>query len=246
VRVTTLHAAVCRLKPLWTIPTSIFSFVFPPCCLSCRSLLPDCHILLCDECASELRRVRAGEPVYRKTLEGLVRDGLIEGLVAPYYFEKEGPLQQMVHQLKYSGMIAAGTFLGEAIANALAEAVPDPSSAVIIPVPLHRVKLRERGYNQAEIIARGIARHTGGKVDGATLRRIIHTSSQTTLDSKERAKNVAGAFAVRTRKEGSLKGDTVLLVDDVITTGATIRSCALALQTSGVRSIVACAAALAL
>ena len=232
-------------RGLAVFPGSIFSFIFPPSCLACTAPLPPGTRDLCSVCLGKLSHAQEGDAIFRRTCQALSVGGFIDGLVAPYYFEKEGPLQQVIHLLKYGGMTVAGNFLGAAIGSELRTRIHDFRSVVIVPVPLHRVKLRERGFNQSEIIARGIARQTGARLAASIVSRVIHTRSQTTLDSIQRARNVEGVFKIRKRNIGVLQGETVLLVDDVITTGATIRSCAMALRPSGVQSIIACAAALA-
>ncbi|HTY00285.1 MAG TPA: ComF family protein [Bacteroidota bacterium] len=185
------------------------------------------------------------DAVFQRTLLALTSDGSLDGMVAPFYFEKEGPLQQLIHKLKYGGMTRIGVLVGEEIAAGIAGHRGD-GNAVIVPVPLHRAKRRERGYNQSYFIGRGISRELGVPVREWALRREIYTRSQTTLDIIERAKNVEGAFRVPSRSVDALRGKTVLLVDDVITTGATIRACAAALREANVERIIACAAALAI
>ena len=153
-------------------------------------------------------------------------------------------MQRLVHALKYSGMTVVGSALGARVAASLREEEWPGGSALIVPVPLHRAKLRERGFNQADWIAAGMARFLGVPVARRLLRRCRYTQTQTHLDVPARGANVAGAFrVVRTETIGARV--TVLLVDDVITTGATIGACAAALREAGAGRVYACAAALA-
>jgi ComF family protein len=116
---------------------------------------------------------------------------------------------------------------------------------VIIPLPLFRSKQRERGYNQADSIAWGIARVVRKPVWLRAVRRTRWTDSQTTLGYADRQLNVQGAFMVPSSKIGSLRGKKVLLVDDVLTTGATTRACASALRAGGAGAVYVAAVALA-
>ncbi len=182
--------------------------------------------------------------MYQQTLSALTSDGCLDRLVAPFYFEKQGPLQQLIHQLKYNGLTRVGALVGTEIADVLLT-LGISAETVIVPIPLHRSKLRERGYNQSYHIGRGMANVLGLPLLSRAVNRAVYTRSQTTLDSVQRAKNVAGAFRLSRGSAGILRGKTVLLVDDVITTGATIRSCAMTLREADVAAIIACAAALA-
>ena len=169
----------------------------------------------------------------------------IDGLVACYLFEKEGVLQSLIHELKYSGLSTIGVDLGKHLGVRIMELLPDESIAGLVPVPLHRVKQRERGYNQSECICRGIACATGLPVLTSLLQRTKYTKAQTQLTLTEREENVNNAFAVRRREEASVKHAKFLLVDDVITTGATIIASARALAAHGAKKIYACSVALA-
>jgi ComF family protein len=106
---------------------------------------------------------------------------------------------------------------------------------LLVPVPLHPRRRRERGYNQSELLALELAKRTGLEVAAPALVRRKDTAPQTGLKAASRRANVAGAFAVR--KQAKVVGRTVVLVDDVFTTGATARACALALHQAGVRSV---------
>lgn len=221
------------------------SFVFPPVCLCCSAALESPSAILCAACWGALEPSDFTDERYLRTFERITRNGVIDGLAAPYFFQEEGPLQALVHELKYKGMTRVGTELGLRLAGRVRDAFPDSGPAVIIPVPLHPTKLRERGYNQAECIARGMAGALGIPVCPRIVRRVRYTQSQTHLDAGQRESNVAEAFILAAKEKRRLEGKTVYLVDDVITTGATIRSCARTVKGSGERTIVACAAGLA-
>ena len=172
--------------------------------------------------------------------------GHIEGLSAAYVFEKRGPLQSALHLLKYAGMHSLGVWLGRELGGAIRSDPAFAGAGVLIPVPLHGARLRERGYNQSERICAGIALATGLSVAAGALVRTRNTRSQTELTHREREENVHGAFALRRGCGGrEVRGRVVVLVDDVITTGSTLASCAAALRDAGARTVLAAAVAVA-
>jgi ComF family protein len=146
-------------------------------------------------------------------------------------------VRPLVHALKYRGWSAAADPMAARMA-----ALPWPEDVrdeapVVVPVPTTRSRLRERGYNQAALLADALARRTGRAFDPQTLERTRETGSQTALHPGERRANVAGAFTVPAGREGAVAGRHVLLVDDVWTTGATALACAAALVGAGARVV---------
>jgi ComF family protein len=200
----------------------VIDFFFPAKCGGCGEPGAD----LCAGCEAVL----ATRPAI---LLG-ARDGLPPLTALGAY---EGRLRNVVLALKFRGARAVGVRLGRWLgAKTLL-----PYDA-IVPVPLHADRLRERGYNQAAAIACGIAAAARGRVVDGALRRIRATKVQSALDRAERYTNVERAFAPGDRA-ATITGRCILLVDDVVTTGATIRACAHALRDAGVASIsVTCAA----
>jgi ComF family protein len=139
------------------------------------------------------------------------------------------PLRALVHGLKYSGFRAAATELVEIASGAVPEGFL-PAGAVLVPVPLHSARRRERGYNQSELAARSWTRSLAHPVGTDWLVRTRDTGTQTALDAGGRRANLAGAF----RTGRSFRpGIPVVLVDDVLTTGATLSTCAAALLVAG-------------
>jgi ComF family protein len=158
-------------------------------------------------------------------------------------FLYEGPLADALHRLKYRGR---DELMGR-VAERWAATLPLPRNLLldrplIVPVPLHPRRLRERGFDQAWILARALARRTGLEAASRLLMRVRDTRAQVGLGREERQANVAGAFAADPR----VAGRTVLLVDDVLTTGATLHAAAEALGAAGAGPIVALTAARAL
>ena len=133
---------------------------------------------------------------------------------------------------KYGRVKTVRRPLGELLATALPR---DERFDAVVPVPLHWRQRWQRGFNQSELLARGIARRRGVPVIAA-LRRVRHTATQTGLSNTSRRRNVAGAFEVRHRRP--VAGKRILLVDDVMTTGSTVAACAAALRRAGALRVV--------
>lgn len=141
-----------------------------------------------------------------------------------YLFTKESRVQNLVHNLKYAGKQEVGTVLGQKLGILLRQAPLFADVDVIVPVPLHIRKLRIRGYNQSEVFAEGIAETFGRPCLGNGMKRVVHSASQTRQSREARLHNVGEVFEVN--KPKSLEGKHILLVDDVLTTGATLEVCA--------------------
>jgi len=154
------------------------------------------------------------------------------GFDAAYCFGSyEGTLRELIHLFKYGRMKP----LARALAINLASALPrDQKFDVVVPMPLHWRRKWQRGFNQAELLARRTARRCGIPVANA-VRRVRPTSAQAGLSNAQRRENVAGAFRFRSRR--AIQGRRVLLIDDVMTTGATASACALALKRGGAASV---------
>jgi ComF family protein len=141
-----------------------------------------------------------------------------------------GVARDLVHRFKYCADLAAGRVLAQRLARRLPEALPCGAD-LLVPVPLHRRRLRERGFNQAAVIARAVSRATGIPCAVDALRRTASTPPLADLPPEERARAVRGAFAVR--RAGAVAGRRVVVVDDVLTTGATAEACCRALKDAG-------------
>jgi predicted amidophosphoribosyltransferase len=240
-------------------------FIYPPSCYGCGCRMPSHADRLCATCRASLVPVAPADPLFCEALSRLTADGYFDGLVTCFRFEKEGMLQSLIHQLKYAGATSIGVLLGVEVGCQAAAMLPLGEIDGVIPVPLHAAKERERGYNQSAYIARGIAECTGIPVVSRMLVRRRHTLSQTALTIEDRERNMDGAFqpgpaAVRgaarrgaARRDAARRnaarrnaaGGSFLLVDDVMTTGATMRACASALRDAGARRLYAGTVALA-
>jgi ComF family protein len=143
------------------------------------------------------------------------------------YFTADGLLQHLLHRLKYSGKQEIGYYLGKCFGQRLLDAGRVTDVDIIIPVPLHKAKHAQRGYNQSLLIAQGMSEVMGIPAADDVLVRVKNTNSQTKKTRTERVNNMSDAFEVKNK--GALTGKHVLLCDDVLTTGATLEACALAL-----------------
>jgi ComF family protein len=141
----------------------------------------------------------------------------------------------IIHRYKYSGGLWFERFLAGVLIQQAVPALSAEKWDLIVPIPLHHVKERERQFNQAEHLARHLGRATGLPVNVHLVKRVKSTTTQTLLGRRERAANVQAAFAVRAGKE--LEGEKIVLLDDVLTTGATTNACARALRGAGAGDI---------
>lgn len=223
----------------------LLEFIYPPECFVCEARLEDGTSRVCPACWSTIRPVSEQDILYQEMHRRLMESGQISRLVSLYHFEKDGTLQSIIHQLKYDGMTRLGVELGWKLGERLLAATAPTKIDGIIPVPLHSTKLRERGYNQSEHIARGIQDVTSIPVCASFLKRHKYTSSQTQLTAVERKQNVGDAFSVKKISGSEIEGKRFLVLDDVITTGATVEACAEALKESGALEVVAGSVALA-
>lgn len=217
----------------------LLTVVFPSACVVCRvSLSSPTAGPLCGPCWTDLPRHRDPHCVCGVALArgvsppcGRCRRGLSPvargASLGPY----EAGLRSVVHELKYRGRWRLAPRLVEALLPLPSvRAVLEPG-AVLVPVPLHPRRLRERGFNQAELLGRGISHALALPLVTDALVRRKDTSSQSGLSAAARRRNVAGAFVVRRRPP--VAGRIVVVVDDVFTTGATVRACADALRAAG-------------
>jgi ComF family protein len=159
-------------------------------------------------------------------------------LRAVAYGSYDGGLRELIHLLKYSGVRPAGNVLGRMLAEAFAKVEPEfgPDQVLVIPVPLYKGKRRQRGFNQAESIARAASKNLP-RLQLATdlLVRTRATQSQIGLTSHQRRENMRGAFAVARAAE--VTGREILLIDDVYTTGTTVTECARVLRKAGAAKV---------
>jgi competence protein ComFC len=228
--------------PLKTVQ-SIFSYfvdlVFPPACLHCQTIIsePANNLPLCSICYSQLVQM---SPDYPKTqiLERL-KPSFVDQMWIAYEFNEI--IQSVIHNIKYRKMPNMGIRIGELCAKVLRPPFDPIKERSFLPVPLHPIRQKERGYNQSKFITKGLINiHSGISSEHALIRN-KNTISQTTLNREERQENVHQAFEVRNGVD--ISGKTIILVDDLITTGATMNECARVLKENGAKRIICVAVA---
>jgi Predicted amidophosphoribosyltransferases len=220
-------------------------FVFPPLCFSCNARLIDTESRVCDSCWQSIEHVHSDDDTVQILRERFSAEGFVDEFYSCYYFEEKGAFQQLVHSLKYNAMTLFGVELGRHIGVTLKENIDVHSIDAIVPIPLHKLKQRERGYNQSEFICKGISAIIQRPVASTLVKRSKNTVSQTHLSADERKKNVGRAFEIHPAKKGFVRAKTFLVVDDVITTGSTIQAVAKVLKDAGAAKVIAASAALA-
>lgn len=208
--------------------------LFPPRCPLCDALVP-AHGEPCGSCARSLHRLEGD--AFLPHLPG----GAIARCRSCLAYE--GRLREALQDFKYQERFDLAQFLTEALACDAGMFGPQDS---VIPVPLHPQRLRERGFNQAAILARGVGRALGVRIDLDSLVRVRDIPPQVGLERAERIGNVKGAFTVLPGRRGRIEGRKVLIIDDVLTTGATVGECARALRKAGAASVAALTVARAL
>lgn len=195
---------------------------WPNVCLCCSTGLVRGEKYVCGHCMYDLPTTgfhRYHDNPVAQAFWGRVP---VEYATAVYFFRKGNNIQKLVHQVKYHDQMKLGIMLGREMGKVLIDSSFNEVD-VVVPVPLHRRKYRRRGYNQSECIARGVAEILGKPLDTHTLIRRIHTASQTRKKRLDRWKNVETAFGLAT--PDAFAGRHVLLIDDVVTTGATLEAC---------------------
>lgn len=193
---------------------------------------------ICEECFRSLPRTEQAEHrgnSTEQTLVGNVYDPVsahkamhLERGAAFLFYEKDHPVRQAIHKMKYADQPKIGQQLGHMAAIEMQYADFFDGIDVIVPIPLHPKRLRERGYNQSEYIARGISEVTGIPVDTTHVTRIKNTPKQALQSGAERKHNVVDAFTINHQEQMYRKH--ILVVDDLITTGETMRSCMKAMK----------------
>jgi ComF family protein len=220
---------------------SLKHLIYPHYCLHCKSVFLDKDQLLCSTCTHELPLTKF-EIIKDNTIEKLFWGRIkIEHAFAYGYFTKGGIFQYLIHELKYKGNIDAGILLGRLIGKCIKKSSYYKHIDILVPLPLHPLKLAKRGFNQAEIIAVGIAEETGLPIIKNIALRGKNTSTQTAKSRIERFENMRNVFYIKNIV--AFENKHVLLIDDIITTGATLEACAATiLEAENVKVYIAAAA----
>lgn len=222
--------------------TEVFDFFLPRFCFSCKRKLLSTEEVVCPECLSKIK-LADSERLTQEFNRKFLNKKIISGFVSLYVFEKDKELQHIIHSLKYNQRFLVGKFLGKKLGDSIKSILNEWSIDIIVPVPLHHLKKAERGYNQSFYIAKGISETAKLPINNRIIKRKKFTQSQTTMNLIERQDNINGAFKIKNGEK--LSGKNVLLIDDVITTGATTSECGKVLLDRGVNKIYAASVAIA-
>lgn len=226
------------MQSLKNIFSSTLHLFYPHVCTGCGSDLLDEKNLLCLRCINELPNTDFAQ--YNNNPVEKIFWGRIPVTAAhsQFYFAKESLVQHLIHQLKYKNNTAIGFYMGEMMGKSLLTSNRFNNIDYLVPLPLYPDKERKRGYNQAAIICNGISGIMNVPVLIGNVNRQRSTETQTRKHRTERWENVEGSFVVA--NAAALKGKSILLVDDVITTGATLEACgSILLQIEGVKLYIA-------
>ena len=235
-----LHWGKDAAAALRSVAAVVADLVVPPLCLACHRPVSS-HDAICARCWSDIDFIRA--PLCDRLGIPLPFDiggTMISAAAAadPPDYERaravarfDGVMRELVHDFKFRDRHDARRLFGRWLAEAGAALLADAD--IVVPVPLSRARLATRRFNQAALLAQEVARLTRRRYEPLALQRIKRTQSQVGLSRQQRRDNVAGAFAVADAAKPDLAGAKVVLLDDVITTGATARACARVLKRAG-------------
>lgn len=197
--------------------------LFPRVCFCCRNGIPGSDYMICPFCAST--KFEDPNPDRYSSPPGIILPEFVYFLDFMWQFDTTGGLRDMLHSLKYDGLLTLGHELGELLNDKVFDKRPEkstwtPDNSVLLPVPMHYARQRARGYNQATEIARGFSRRSGIPIlNDASVQRRRHTKSQTGFSQAKRVQNIVGAFSVN--DSACFQNHKVIIIDDVYTTGAT-------------------------
>ena len=210
----------------------LLDLLAPRLCVMCGRRLSLSEQVLCAVCNLHLPRTgfqyHADDNVMARLFWGVIP---VERAAALFYYEASSGASNILYDLKYHDKPEVGVEMGRLLANEFAETGFFDGIDVIVPIPLARKRQRQRGYNQSRCLAEGISQATGIAVNSHVVRRTCFVKSQTRLRRWERQENVEGVFELK--DSASVSGRHILLVDDVVTTGATMTACARELLKAG-------------
>lgn len=193
-------------------------------CSACQEKIVFVKTQVCPDCGRVSRQGKFCSKCKGKKLSGII---------AACYFE-EGPIRELVHNFKYNHILELGDFLGQILADATLENLTLKKDFIIVPVPLHWLRQSRRGYNQAEILAKVVSEKLSLPFD-QVIKRTHRTKRQVDLRGEERRENLKNVFEVFPGK--NIDGKTIILVDDITTTGTTLQECAWVLKENGAKKV---------
>ena len=228
-----IKTIIMAWKTLWQ---DVLDLIYPPLCPACNHDLRPAGLMTCLRCFSQLPWFSNCDLKDNPITDRLAGRLLLSDGFALLYFVKEGLSQQLIHQIKYKGdrttALTVGQWLGQQLVKDLKTACPWD---IIVPVPLHKRKLRRRGFNQSEVFGAGLAEVLGIPLAADVLHRPRAGQSQASQGQESRFATVFQTFELQ--RPELIRGKHVLLVDDVLTTGATLESCGHLLQQHGAAAL---------
>ncbi|VAX26377.1 Competence protein F homolog, phosphoribosyltransferase domain; protein YhgH required for utilization of DNA as sole source of carbon and energy [hydrothermal vent metagenome] len=216
--------------------SEFLDFIIPRFCVACSTALSTQEKFICNNCESTIELLSRSQ-LQNEFLRKFSSNNLIDDYTSLYIFEEGKVLQYLIHALKYDKKFKIGIFLGEKFANNKIDILKSWKADFIIPVPLFNLRRIERGYNQSFYIAKGLSREMKIPIKNTFVKRTKNTVSQTTLNFEERKENLNQAFILREKEK--VRSKKVIIVDDVITTGATVSEIAKILKENGAEKVFA-------
>lgn len=220
-------------------------FIYPPLCVLCSNHLAENNDWFCVECKEKLEKNRAERDACPRCSHNRKIEKCTCDIVWDHYFETvfsffdfDETVQSIAHQIKYRGKKSLAYYMGKQYASMIPSTFFDTIDG-ILSVPLHFLRKMKRGYNQAEYFAIGIINGIAREIPyiDNVLLRVKNTKTQTKLDKEERQKNLSDAFVVNSKNIDYINGKGIILVDDVVTTGATTDLCTKVLLSAGARAV---------
>lgn len=218
------------IKTLQTYLSDFVNLIYPDACFACEELLVSGEKVLCTTCLYQIPRTNYHLQKDNEIEEIFWGRCQLEHVSSFMFFKKKSRYQKLIHKLKYNGHKEIGRYLGNLYGVDLKKAPWIKEVDYIIPVPLHRKRQKERGYNQSEWIAIGLNEKLNISIDTKTLIRTVATKTQTKKNRVERWENVDAIFSITDKSK--FENKHVLLIDDITTTGSTIEACVQALENS--------------
>lgn len=220
-------------KILLSLVKATINLIYPPYCIVCNSYLAETERLICSSCWFNLPQIKEDFDLLNEIKSGLNEETHFSEAFSVWDFSP--PIQAAVHHLKYQNFKVLANRVGAFMAERLKKLSLPLDKTILIPIPLHKTRIRERGYNQSSLLCQVITSEIDLPYNDQILKRTRYTQSQTKLNAAERAKNVENAFKVISAK--AIQNKIVILVDDVITTGSTMNECARELIKNGANCV---------